>query len=40
MGVDIGLLPNICQRTRDIVNGQENGKNFLSKKIRLGIKIF
>jgi hypothetical protein len=31
MGVDIGLLPNICQQIHDIVNKQENSKVYLPK---------
>lgn len=34
MGIDIGLLPNICQQIHDIVNKQENCKhkeNFFSQ---------
>ncbi len=31
MGVDIGLLPNICQQIHDIVNKQENSRVYLPK---------
>ncbi|CAM4790798.1 unnamed protein product [Rotaria magnacalcarata] len=31
MGVDIGLLPNICQQVHDIVNKQENVSNRISR---------
>jgi len=31
MGIDIGLLPNICQQIHDIVNKQENSKLFILK---------
>ncbi|CAF0864894.1 unnamed protein product [Rotaria sordida] len=31
MGVDIGLLPNICQQIRDIVNKKENISNRISQ---------
>lgn len=31
LGVDIGLLPNICQQIHNIINKQENGKAFYNR---------
>jgi len=35
MGVDIGLLSNICQQIHEIVNKQENSKSFYSNQTNI-----
>jgi hypothetical protein len=42
MGIDIGLLPNICQQIHDIVNKQENSKQkqyFFERKLFINSNI-